>query len=60
MQDLSFEQNGFRYIIKKYNKKNNTIVVEKYELSNNKSMGTQTLKTGTLPKKIKQKLNPLK
>lgn len=57
--NIEFEYNGYFYIAIKYEKKQNLLFVKKYDLNKN-FISNEKLKTGTLPKKIKQKLNPLK
>lgn len=56
---IEFELDGYFYIVEKFDKKNNLIYVKKYDTKKN-FIGNDKLKTGLLPKKIKQKLNPLK
>lgn len=57
--DLKFEYEGFWYEGLKYDKKQNLLYVKKYNLEK-KFICNDKLKTGILPKKIKQRLNPLK
>ena len=56
---IEFELDGYFYIVEKFDKKNNLISVKKYDTKKN-FIGNDQLKTGLLPKKVKQKLNPLK
>lgn len=56
---IEFELNGYFYTVEKFDKKNNTIDVKKHDLKKN-FIEKEKLKTGLLPKKVKQKLNPLK
>lgn len=55
---IKFEYNNKYYESTRYDKKNNLLYVNQID-KNNKIILKEKLKTGQLPKKIKQKLNPL-
>lgn len=57
--NITFEDNGFIFKAISFNIKTNTLHVEKYDKQNNFIKKTE-IKMAQIPKKIKQKLNPLK
>lgn len=59
LKNIKFEENGFIYKAISFDKKNNSLEVNQFDKQNNFVKKT-TLKMAQIPKKIKQKLNPLK
>ena len=59
IKDIVFEENGFIYKAITFDKKNNALDVNQFDKKDNFIKKT-TLKMAQIPKKIKQKLNPLK
>ena len=57
--DITFEDNGFIFKAISFNIKTNTLQVDKFDKSNNFIKKTE-IKMAQIPKKVKQKLNPLK
>ena len=57
-EKIKFKHNDKTYETTKYDKKNNLLYVNVLD-NNGKTVSKEKLKTGLLPKKIKQLLNPL-
>jgi len=58
-KNIKFEENEFIYKILSFDKKNNSLEVNQFDKQNNFIKKT-TLKMAQIPKKVKQKINPLK
>jgi len=58
LKNITFEENGFAYKVISFDKKNNSLEVNQFDKQDNFIKKT-TLKMAQIPKKIKQKLNPL-
>jgi len=59
IQDISFEFNGFLYKAISFDKKNNSLKVNKCD-KYGKVLEKTELKMAIIPKSVKKKLNPLK
>ncbi len=59
IKDITFEDNGFIFKAISFDKKNNSLEVNQFDKDNNFIKKT-TIKMAQIPKKVKQKLNPLK
>jgi hypothetical protein len=56
---IEFELNGYIYISERFDNKNNLLHTKKYDKKRN-FIENEKLKIALLPKKVKQKINPLK
>ena len=59
ISDIKFEDDNFIFKCISFNKKTNTLMVNKFD-KNNTFIKKVDLKMGQIPKNIKKKLNPLK
>ena len=59
LKNIVFEEDGFIYKAISFDKKNNSLEVSQFDKQDNFIKQT-TLKMAQIPKKVKQKLNPLK
>ena len=57
--NISFETNNLKYKAKSFDINKNILYVDMYDMKD-KFIKQTTLKMGQIPKKVKQKLNPLK
>jgi hypothetical protein len=59
LKNITFEENSFIYKALSFDKKNNSLEVSQFDKQDNFIKNT-TIKMAQIPKKVKQKLNPLK
>jgi len=59
ISNISFEYNGFILKAISFNKKTNTLIVNKFDKNNN-FIKKDEIKMGQIPKSVKKKLNTLK
>jgi len=59
IENISFEYNGFILKAISFNKKTNTLIVNKFD-NNDNFIKKDEIKMGQIPKSVKKKLNTLK